>query len=112
MDEDNNSGDTSNQGNNRSRKIKTSNDIFIVQGRDNLSKETMARWLEQIGLKPIIFHEQVSESKTLIEKLETYGSRVQYAIVLLTPDDIGMHKEDETYSNRARQNVPYNIFPL
>jgi len=59
-----------------SRKIKesinknreTNNNIFIVHGRDDLSKTEVARFIEQLGLKAIILHEQNNSGKTIIEK--------------------------------------------
>lgn len=63
----------------------------------------MARFIEQIGLNPIILHEQTSSSKTIIEKIESYGA-VGIAIVLYTPCDVGA-KNGEEQNPRARQNV-------
>jgi predicted nucleotide-binding protein len=87
--------------------------IFIVHGRDELAKTTIARFLENLKLEPIILHEQSSSSRTLIEKLENY-SDVTFAVVLLTPDDVGTLSENVTLTDkklkeklsfRARQNV-------
>jgi len=75
--------------------------VFIVHGHDNEMKETVARFLDKMGLKPIILHEQVNSGKTIIEKFEHY-SDVSYAIVLYSPDD---KIEDGKY--RARQNVVF-----
>ncbi len=79
--------------------------VFIVHGHDEAARETVARFLERLGLEPIILHEQASGGRTIIEKLEHY-SDVGYAVVLLTPDDEGRRKaEGESYKDRARQNV-------
>jgi predicted nucleotide-binding protein len=79
--------------------------VFVVHGHDEAAKESVARFVSNLGLEPIILHEQASASKTLIEKLERYGN-VAFAIVLLTPDDIGgINKEDSPPLPRARQNV-------
>lgn len=84
---------------------KNSNIIFIVHGRDNELKETVARFIQNIGLEPIILHEQANSSNTVIEKLEKY-SNVSFAIVLLTPDDLGcLVSEKDKLNKRARQNV-------
>jgi predicted nucleotide-binding protein len=79
--------------------------IFIVHGHDELAKVTVARFIEQIGLNPIILHEQASSSKTIIEKIESYGE-VGFAIVLYTPCDVGA-KNGEEQNPRARQNVVF-----
>jgi len=79
--------------------------IFIVHGHDDLAKITVARFIEQIGLNPIILHEQASSSRTIIEKIESYGA-VGFAIVLYTPCDVGAKNGDEP-NPRARQNVVF-----
>ena len=66
----------------------------------------MARFLEKLGLQPIILHEQPNSGRTIIEKFETYSSDISFAIVLLTPDDIGgINENDQEQQPRARQNV-------
>ncbi len=58
-------------------------------------------------LEPIILHEKLNSGKTIIEKFEHESSDVSFAIVLLTPDDIGGSKNysKEDLKPRARQNV-------
>jgi predicted nucleotide-binding protein len=80
--------------------------IFLVHGRDSGTKETVARFLEKLGLKPIILHEQPSKNRTVIEKFVTH-SEVHFTVVLLTPDDQGglNGAPYESQQPRARQNV-------
>lgn len=78
--------------------------VFVVHGRDNGTKETVARFLEQQGLQPVILHEQPSRGMTIPEKLIA-NSNVGFAVVLLTPDDLGRAKTDADEKPRARQNV-------
>jgi len=79
------------------------NGVFLVHGHDEGSRENVARYLEKLGLRPKILHEQPNRGKTIIEKLEVHSS-VGFAVVLLTPDDIG-GKDEKTLRPRARQNV-------
>lgn len=84
--------------------------IFIVHGHDDAAKEATARFVEKLDLVPIILHEQPNKSRALVEKFEQ-ESNVAFAIVLLTPDDIG-GKKGETPQNlkdRARQNVVFEL---
>lgn len=81
------------------------NKVFIVHGHDDLAKVTLARFLERVGLEPVILHEQPSSSQTIIEKIESH-SDVGYAIVLYTPCDTGS-KTGNNPSPRARQNVVF-----
>lgn len=79
--------------------------VFIVHGHDHGVKETVARFIEKLGLEPVILHEQPNENRTVIEKLEDH-SEADFAIVLFTPDDIGYPaKRPEEAKPRARQNV-------
>jgi len=42
--------------------------------------------------------------RTIIEKFEVEG-KVGFAVVLLTPDDLGKAKDNSDFHQRARQNV-------
>lgn len=79
--------------------------IFIVHGHDSDAKQTVARFVTQLGYDPVILHEQASSGRTIIEKIEA-NSDVGFAIVLMTPDDFGGKKGEESQPHpRARQNV-------
>lgn len=79
--------------------------VFIVHGHDGEAKEGVARFLERLGLTPVILHEQPNFGRTIIEKFEVY-SEVGFAVVLLTPDDAGtLATSISTLMGRARQNV-------
>ncbi len=94
-------------------KIPLDNSVFIVHGTAQESVKELKTILENVGIKPIILHEQPSKGMTIIEKLEKY-SDVGFALVILTPDDVGgfclEDKKHGLYSfeklrKRARQNV-------
>lgn len=83
--------------------------VFIVHGRDEETKQTVARFLEKLGLKVVILHERGNSGLTIIEKLAKH-SVVAYAVVLLTADDVGaMKTAEQTLHNRARQNVVFEL---
>ena len=79
------------------------NEVFVVHGHDHGTKETVARFLLSLDLKPIILHEQPNQGRTIIEKFENY-SQTSYAIALLTQDDVG-GPTAEDLRPQARQNV-------
>jgi|SRR5665648_2036 len=91
-------------------RIKLSNKIFIVHGHDEEMKQAVARAVEKIDLKPIILHEQPNKGRTIIKKFEDY-SDVNFAIVLLSPDDIAYPKDKSPKDKefRARQNVIFEL---
>lgn len=78
--------------------------IFIVHGHDVAARETVARFLENIGFEVVILHEQANQGRTIIEKVEA-NADVGFAVVLLTPDDEGRAMGVDKLEPRARQNV-------
>jgi len=83
----------------------TKNEIFIVHGHDELARIKTASFIERLGFKPIILHEQASSGNTIIEKIEEH-TNVGFGIVLYTPCDLGGKTEDSLKA-RARQNVVF-----
>lgn len=81
--------------------------VFVVHGHDGAVREAVARFISQLGLIPVILHEQASQGRTIVEKLEHHGD-VGYAVVLLTPDDVGGTSPDHLQP-RARQNVVFEL---
>lgn len=81
-----------------------------MHGRNEGIREKVARFLEKLGLEPIILHEQPNKGRTVIEKFTDY-SNVFYAVVLLTADDIGgvAGTPVEDLVSRARQNVIFEL---
>lgn len=70
----------------------------------------MANFLRELGIHPVILHEQPNKSRTIIEKFEAHSSNVKYAVVLLTPDDLGgLISNPNDQSPRARQNVVFEM---
>ena len=83
-----------------------SKSVFIVHGHDSLAKEQVARTLQQLHLSPLVLHEQPNQGKTVIEKFERDAATANFAVVLLTPDDLGHPKDRPDFIRpRARQNV-------
>lgn len=86
------------------------NSVFIVHGHDDQSKTETARFIESMGLTATILHEQISGSHTIIEKFERYASKAVFAVILLTPDDVGYAKDSPNNAKfRARQNVIFEL---
>ncbi len=84
----------------------SSKKVFVVHGHDEAAKEAVARFLSQLGLQPIILNERPNLGNTIIEKFENSAEEVAFAVVLLTPDDIGYPKNRSSEAQpRARQNV-------
>jgi predicted nucleotide-binding protein len=86
-----------------------SKDVFVVHGHDDEFKREVADVLRRAGLTPVILHEQPNGGKTIIEKFEKHGGGAGFAVVLLTPDDVGGPSADQLHP-RARQNVIGEMF--
>lgn len=87
--------------------------VFIVHGHNHEAKNELELFLKELGLKPIVLQREADEGQTIIEKFERY-SKVGYAIILLTPDDVVTSSElsDDSKKNverRARQNVIFEF---
>jgi predicted nucleotide-binding protein len=82
------------------------NDIFIIHGHNLELKQAVAVFIRKLGLNPIILDEQANKGLTIIEKFEAH-SNVQFAIALLTADDLGraISEDNDLLRPRARQNV-------
>ena len=83
---------------------KLSRKVFIVHGHDLKSRDNLSSYLLSWGLEPVVLSEQSEQGMVLIEKFEKSVAYVKYAIVLLTPDDIGF-KNGKKLKPRPRQNV-------
>ncbi len=84
--------------------------MFVVHGRNDEVKTSVARLLERTGPahKVVILHEQPDQGRTIIEKFEDYATQADHAIVLMTGDDVGGLRNDAgepELQPRARQNV-------
>ncbi len=81
--------------------------VFVVHGHDDIAKYEMADAIKELGLEPIILHEQASGGMTIIEKIEHY-SDVGFAVILYTPCDVGGKRAQKIeLLSRARQNVVF-----
>jgi predicted nucleotide-binding protein len=87
-----------------------SSKVFVVHGRDGQHRETVARFLEQLGLEAVILHEQPNRGRALITKFQEVAADIGFAIVLMTPDDIGGIGDGSSEQKpRARQNVIFEL---
>ena len=88
---------------------KSARRVFVIHGHDESARETVARFLEKAGLEAVILHEQPNKGRTIIEKFEDYAD-VTFAVVLLTPDDVGEARDrGAELRPRARQNVVFEF---
>ncbi len=84
--------------------------VFVVHGRDHQLRDGLTQFLRNLGTEPIVLDEQASGGRTVIEKFEHFAGSSSYAVVLLTPDDIGgLSDASSPLQERARQNVLFEL---
>lgn len=84
--------------------------IFIVHGHDDTAKTFVHHFLNRLtGTDAVVLHEQGNYGQSLIEKLENAASKVSFAVILLTADDVGKAKDDSNLEPRGRQNVVFEM---
>jgi predicted nucleotide-binding protein len=77
-----------------------------VHGHDEAMKQAVARFISDLGLTPIVLHEQPNRGQTIIEKFEQNAAQAGFAVVLMSPDDTGASvTKPKIKRRRARQNV-------
>ena len=83
------------------------NQVFVIHGKDHGVRDTVTRFLENLGLEVIILQEQPDQGLTVIEKFEQHAN-ADFAVALFTPDDLGGSTGGELQP-RARQNVIFEF---
>lgn len=84
--------------------------IFLVHGRDRAAREEVHRFLTNVTeTRVVVLAEQPIRGQTIIEKLEGHLPPATYVVVLATGDDEGRLRGDADLSNRARQNVIFEL---
>lgn len=64
--------------------------VFLVHGRDEAAKHAVARFLERrVGIDVIILSERPNRGRSILNKFEDEADGASFAIVLMTPDDLG-----------------------
>lgn len=83
--------------------------IFVAHGHNLKARDAVVEFLKAGGLHAVVLQEESGATQTIIEKFEEH-SRVQFAIILMTPDDVGGKREKvPKLRPRARQNVIFEL---
>jgi predicted nucleotide-binding protein len=83
--------------------------VFVVHGHDATPRAEVARFIEKLGFEAIILHERPNKGRTLITKFREEAEGVGFAVVLMTPDDLGKAASAANLNPRARQNVVFEL---
>jgi predicted nucleotide-binding protein len=85
--------------------------VFVVHGHDGEARQTIARFIEKLGFEAVILHERPNKGRTIITKFREEAAGVGFAVVLMTPDDVGSAAPfiEGQIRPRARQNVVFEL---
>jgi predicted nucleotide-binding protein len=80
---------------------------FVVHGHQPELRQSVVDLLKSRNVEPVVLVESADTGATFIEMLER--ERVDFAVVLLTGDDLGKEKAARKLSPRARENVIFEL---
>lgn len=76
--------------------------VFIGHGQNQIVRNKVKNFIrDRCGLQPLVLEDLPSAGHTVMEKLEKYGRTADYAVLILTGDDLVQGRDER----RARQNV-------
>lgn len=82
--------------------------VFVVHGRDQVVKDAVVEFLVELGLEPVVLHEQPSMGRHLLTKFMEEAELATFAVILMTGDDVG-GESSGPLNPRARQNVIFEL---
>jgi Predicted nucleotide-binding protein containing TIR-like domain len=80
------------------------NTVFVVHGQNQAARDSVVSFLEAVGLRGIVLHEQPNMGRHLLTKFIEEAELITFAVVLMTDDDVGGLR-GTALAPRARQNV-------
>jgi len=84
--------------------------VFVISGSDDEMKQAVTKALTKLWLVPIVSCEEPGHCRKIVEQPTDY-SGVNFAVVLLSPDDYAYAKTDEPTKRkfRPRQEVVFEL---
>jgi len=82
--------------------------IYIWHDTKTEFRDIVTALIKKIGFKPVFFDDETSNNFTVIQKLDRIAPRIKFAIILVSPNDLGFDKEDIIDDDRiSSQNSVY-----
>lgn len=87
--------------------------VFVVHGHDKVALKLVHTFLVELGIKPIVLSQIYGSNQSLLQKFFHSSREADFAIVILTADDLGASLvqyeadgvADKALQFRTRQNV-------
>ncbi|MFY9822188.1 MAG: TIR domain-containing protein [Thermoanaerobaculia bacterium] len=81
--------------------------VFVAHGHDEAATAAVVKFIEDGGAKALVLREQPVASQAILEAFEKH-TNVQFAIILVTPDDVGTRR-GTPLQPRVLQNVDFEL---
>lgn len=81
--------------------------VFVFHGRDENARTSLIKFLENSGAHAVVLEEQ-SQMSRMVDAFEEYAN-VQFAIILITPDEEGRLRGDAFLRPRSRQSAIFEL---
>ncbi len=65
------------------------NSVFLVHGHDHVFRDEVEQYLQKLGIQPIILSKARGSSRSLLDRFEALATQASFAVVLMSPDDLG-----------------------
>jgi predicted nucleotide-binding protein len=83
--------------------------ILLIHGYDETTKESVSKFIEILGLRALILHEQPNGGRGIIEKFGE-ASNINFAIILLATDDLtSLQNKPREKQAQINQNVIFEF---
>jgi hypothetical protein len=87
----------------------TGGPILLIHGRDAGAKESVLKFIGQLGLRALTPQEQPNGGRSIVEKFGEL-SNTQFAIILFTPDEIAVSRDKSKEKQvRVSQHVMFEF---
>jgi predicted nucleotide-binding protein len=94
-------------------RLQTAGNVFLVHGHDLEFRDEVESFLEDVGVRSVVLARAEVHSRSLLDRFESLALQASFAVVLLSPDDVGSSRRqydspgggERTLRYRARQNV-------
>lgn len=82
--------------------------VFVIHGHNEAKWRELQAILRDLKVEPVVLSEQILNGKTIIENIEEFANKSQFAIAIFTYDDI-VYKNDKNKYLQVRPNVIFEL---
>jgi predicted nucleotide-binding protein len=83
------------------------NSVFLVHGHDHVFRDEVDQYLQTLGIQPVILSKARGGSRSLLDRFEALATQASFAVVLMSPDDLGASREQYEYERGGKHTLKY-----